>query len=336
MSTGKDTSTGKNTSTENNHGQEGVRTILAALSANLGIAIAKFVGFFVTGSSSMLAEAVHSVADTANQGLLLLGRKKAGKRPDKLHQFGYGRNRYFFSFVVAMVLFTMGSMFAIYEGIEKIRHPEDLSSPVVAIVILLVAVALEGYSFHTARGESLALKGEGSWWRFIRRSRNPELPVVLLEDSGALVGLMFALGGVVLTVITGNSVWDGVGTVMIGLLLGVIAIVLIIEMQSLLIGEAATVDQERTIRAALEEGLVERVIHLRTQYLSPDELLVATKVALPKGTGIAVVAEQIDAAEARIRGAVPVAGLIYIEPDLDRELLQDETSGAGKGEAEDR
>ncbi|GAA4808667.1 cation diffusion facilitator family transporter [Tomitella cavernea] len=300
------------------HGQEGLKTILAALTANLGIAVAKFVGFAVTGSSSMLAEGVHSVADTTNQALLLVGRKQAAKRPDRLHQFGYGRNRYFYAFVVALVLFSMGSVFAVYEGIEKIRHPEELSSPFVAIAILLVAIVLEGYSFHTARGESKALKGGQSWWGFIRSSRNPELPVVLLEDSGALVGLVLALAGVGLTMATGDAVWDGVGTVLIGCLLGAIAIVLIVEMKSLLIGEAATEEQENRIMAALEAGLAERVIHLRTQYLSPDELLVAAKIALPAGTPLDAVAAQVDAAEARIREAVPVARLIYIEPDLDR------------------
>ncbi len=305
---------------QHGHGQEGLRTILAAGAANLGIAIAKFAGFAVTGSSSMLAEGVHSVADTANQALLLLGRKQASRRPDRLHQFGYGRNRYFYAFVVALVLFTLGSMFAIYEGIGKIRHPEELASPVVAIVILCVAIALEGYSFHTARGESAPLKGDASWWSFIRRSRNPELPVVLLEDTGALIGLVLALAGVGLTMITGDPVWDGVGTVLIGVLLGLIALVLIVEMKSLLIGEAATDEQEQRIRAALEAGLVERVIHLRTQYLSPDELLVAAKAALPAGTPLEAVAAEVDAAEARIRAAVPQVRLIYIEPDLDRGL----------------
>src|SRR5699024_1482043 len=246
------------------------------------------------------------------------GRKQAEKRPDRLHQFGYGRNRYFFAFVVALVLFTMGAVFAVHEGIGKIRHPEELSSPVVAIAILLVAVCLEGYSFHTARAESLALKGGDGWWRFIRRSRNPELPVVLLEDTGALIGLVLALAGVGLTVLTGDAVWDGVGTLLIGILLGVIAIVLIVEMKSLLIGESATEPEEQAILRALSAGTVERVIHLRTQSLSPDELLVAAKIALPPGTRLAAVAAEVDAAEARIREAVPVAHLIYLEPDLDR------------------
>ena len=297
------------------------RAILAALLANAGIAVAKFVGFLITGSSSMLAESVHSVADTSNQGLLLLGQRQSRKEADPLHQFGYGRSRYFYSFVVAMVLFTLGSVFALYEGYHKISHPEELTSPIVAIVILVVAIALEGYSFRTAVKESRPLKGSGSWWRFIRNSRNPELPVVLLEDSGALVGLAFALTGVGLTMLTGEPVWDGVGTVAIGLLLGAIAVVLMIEMHSLLIGEGATRQEDRAIRAAIERtDNIDRLIHLRTQYLGPEELLVGAKIALAPSTDLATVATTINAAEAAIREAVPAAQLIYLEPDLDGAL----------------
>jgi cation diffusion facilitator family transporter len=289
------------------------------LLANAGIAVAKFVGFLITGSSSMLAEAVHSVADTSNQGLLLFGQRQSRKEANPLHQFGYGRSRYFYSFVVALVLFTLGSVFALYEGYHKISHPAELTSPIVAIVILVVAIGLEGYSFRTAVKESRPLKRSGSWWRFIRTSRNPELPVVLLEDSGALVGLVFALIGVGLTVLTGNAVWDGIGTVGIGLLLGVIAVVLMVEMHSLLIGEAATGEEEVAIRAALEQtDNIDRVIHLRTQYLSPEELLVGAKIALAAATDLATVATAIDAAEEAIRAAVPAAQVIYLEPDLDR------------------
>jgi cation diffusion facilitator family transporter len=297
------------------------KAILAALLANAGIALAKFIGFLITGSSSMLAESVHSVADTSNQGLLLLGQRQSRKEADPLHQFGYGRSRYFYSFVVAMVLFTLGSVFALYEGYHKISHPEELTSPIVAIVILVVAIALEGYSFRTAVKESRPLKGSGSWWRFIRNSRNPELPVVLLEDSGALVGLAFALTGVGLTMLTGEPVWDGVGTVAIGLLLGAIAVVLMIEMHSLLIGEGATRGEERAIRAAIDQTAnIDRLIHLRTQYLGPEELLVGAKIAFAASTDLATVATTINAAEAAIREAVPAAQLIYLEPDLDGAL----------------
>jgi cation diffusion facilitator family transporter len=295
------------------------RAILAALLANAGIAVAKFVGFIITGSSSMLAEAVHSVADTSNQGLLLFGQREARKQADELHPFGYGRSRYFYSFVVALVLFTLGSVFALYEGYHKITHPEELTSPVVAVAILVVAIGLEGYSFRTAMVESRPLKGSIGWWRFIRTSRNPELPVVLLEDTGALIGLVFALTGVGLTMLTGQPVWDGIGTVAIGVLLGVIAVILMVEMHSLLIGEGATVQEDKAIRAALEQTEnVDRLIHIRTQYLGPDELLVGAKIALAADTDLATVAATIDAAEAAVRAAVPAAKVIYLEPDLDR------------------
>ncbi|TSD97352.1 cation diffusion facilitator family transporter [Skermania sp. ID1734] len=301
----------------------GKKAIIAALSANAGIAAAKFVGFLVTGSSSMLAESVHSVADTSNQGLLLLGQNRAEQEADSLHPFGYGRNRYFYSFVVALVLFTLGSVFAIYEGIHKIRHPEELSSAVVAVVILVIAVCLEAYSFITAARESRPLKGDGSWWRFIRNSRSPELPVVLLEDTGALVGLVLALFGVGLTILTDDPVWDGIGTLCIGTLLGVIAIILIVEMKSLLIGEGVTPDDERRIRTGLTEGAqIERVIHLKTQYLGPEEILVAAKIAMVPGLDISAVAAAIDEAEARVRAALPAARLIYLEPDLYRSQRQ--------------
>ncbi|MGU3293581.1 cation diffusion facilitator family transporter [Williamsia sp. M5A3_1d] len=295
------------------------KAIVAALAANAGIAVAKFVGFAVTGSSSMLAEAVHSVADTSNQGLLLLGQREAAKSADRLHPFGYGRSRYFYSFVVAMVLFTLGSLFAIYEGYEKIVHPHELESPIVAVIILGVAICLEGYSFRTAFGESKPLKGSASWWRFIRNSRNPELPVVLLEDTGALIGLAFALGGVGLATLTGDPIWDGIGTLAIGILLGVIAVVLIIEMHSLLIGEGATAADERALFAALEaEPGIDRVIHMKTQYLGPDELLVAAKLGIPAGATAVTIADTINSAEARIRSSLPIARVIYLEPDIDR------------------
>jgi cation diffusion facilitator family transporter len=300
---------------------DSTRAIIAALLANAGIAVAKFVGFIITGSSSMLAESVHSVADTSNQGLLLFGQRRARKEADDLHPFGYGRSRYFYSFVVALVLFTLGSVFALYEGYHKISHPEELTSPVVAIAILLVAICLESYSLRTAAVESRPLKGSASWWHFIRTSRNPELPVVLLEDTGALIGLALALGGVGLSMLTGDPVWDGIGTMAIGVLLGIIAVILMIEMHSLLIGEGATSQEDKAIRAALEQTPnVDRLIHIRTQYLGPDELLVGAKIALAADTDLATVAATIDAAESAVRAAVPAARVIYLEPDLDRAL----------------
>ena len=296
------------------------KAILAALMANAGIAIAKFAGAAITGSASMLAEGVHSVADTANQGLLLFGQKRSERDADELHQFGYGRSRYFYSFVVALELFTLGSVYALYEGLHKIQHPEELNSALVAVAILAIAIVLESFSFRTAIAESRPLKGRAGWWQFIRNSRSPELPVVLLEDAGALVGLLFALAGVGLTMLTGNPVWDGVGTLAIGVLLGLIAIVLIVEMQSLLIGEGATAAEDRTIREQLVDGTtIDRLIHLKTQYLGPEELLVAAKVAVVPGLDITQIATGIDAAESRVRAAIPAARLIYLEPDLYRE-----------------
>ena len=300
----------------------GTRAIVAALLANAGIAIAKFVGYLITGSSSMLAEAVHSVADTSNQALLLLGGRQAKRAATQDHPFGYGRDRYFYSFVVALLLFTLGSVFALYEGIHKLQAPEPLTSPLVAVVILVVAIGLEGFSFRTAIHESRPLKGSGTWWQFIRQSKVPELPVVLLEDLGALIGLVLALLGVGLTVATGNPAFDALGTIAIGVLLGVIAIILIIEMKSLLIGEGATAPVLATIVSQLESAPeVQRVIHIKTQYLGPEEMLVAAKIALTPGLPVEAVARAIDEAEQRVREAVPDARLIYLEPDLDRSAV---------------
>jgi cation diffusion facilitator family transporter len=300
----------------------GTRAIVAALLANAGIAIAKFIGWLITGSSSMLAEAVHSVADTSNQGLLLLGGRTARRAATAEHPFGYGRDRYFYSFVVALLLFTLGSVFALYEGIHKLESHESLTSPIVAVVILVVAIGLETFSFRTAIVESRPLKGSGTWWQFIRQAKVPELPVVLLEDLGALVGLVLALFGVGLTVLTGDPVWDAIGTICIGVLLGIIAIILIIEMKSLLIGEGAAPPVLTDIVSALESGEVHRVIHIKTQYIGPEEMLVAAKIALAPGLPLEAVAAAIDAAEARVRERVADARIIYLEPDLDRAAVK--------------
>jgi len=299
----------------------GTKAIVAALVANAGIAAAKFVGYLITGSSSMLAEAVHSVADTSNQGLLLLGGRSARRAATAEHPFGYGRDRYFYSFVVALLLFSLGSVFALYEGIHKLEGSEALTSPLVAVGILVVAIALETYSFRTAIAESRPLKGNGTWWQFIRQSKVPELPVVLLEDLGALVGLVLALFGVGLTVLTDDPVWDAIGTICIGTLLGVIAVILIIEMKSLLIGEGAAPPVLQRIVAGLESGAVRRVIHIKTQYLGPEELLIAAKIALTPGMPVEGVARAIDEAEHRVRAAIPEARVIYLEPDLDRATV---------------
>jgi len=300
----------------------GSKAVVAALFANAAIAVAKFVGFLVTGSSAMLAESVHSVADSGNQGLLLLGGKRAKKAADDEHPFGYGRERYFWAFVVALVLFSLGGLFSLYEGFHKLQEAADggeLTSPGVAIGILAFAIVAEGVSFRTAIGESNKVRGEQSWWRFVRTAKSPELPVVLLEDLGALVGLALALAGVVAAAITGNLVWDALGTMAIGALLLVIAVFLVIEMKGLLIGEGGTASQVAQIRVALVDGsTVTGIIHLKVAHLGPDELLVAAKVAVSAGVTVAQLARAIDEAEARVRAAVPIARAIYLEPDLLR------------------
>ncbi len=298
-------------------GGHGNKAIVAALFANLGIAIAKFIGFLITGSASLLAEAGHSVADTTNQGLLLLGGKQAKQPQDESHPFGYGMTRYFWSFVVALILFSLGSLFAIFEGIKKLQHPHEVEKPAVAIGILGVAILLEGYSFRTAVMESRPLKGNQSWWSFIRTSKVPELPVLLLEDSGALVGLVLALLGVGLTLVTGNADWDAISTLAIGALLAVIAIILIVEMRSLLLGEAATPEAVARLRGAIESSpSVRRLIHVRTMHLGPEELLVAAKVELDASLDFAAVSAVIDETEALVRAAEPQARLVYLEPAI--------------------
>jgi cation diffusion facilitator family transporter len=297
---------------------ESKRAIVAAFLANLGIAVIKFVAFAITGSSSMLAEGVHSVVDSGNQGLLLIGGKQARRHADAEHPFGYGRDRYVYGFLVALMLFSLGGLFALYEGIEKIRHPHHLESAIVAIVVLLVAIGLESFSLRTAIKESRPHKGTDSWLAFIRHAKAPELPVVLLEDVAALSGLVLAFLGVGLTLLTDDPIWDGIGTSAIGVLLLCVALVLMIETKSLLLGESAAPVQVRAIESALVGEGVERVIHLRTMHLGPDELLVGAKIAMPLGAPLAEVAAAIDAAEARVRTAVPSARVIYLEPDLDR------------------
>ncbi len=297
----------------------GTKSVVAALLANSGIAAAKFVGFFFTRSSSMLAEAVHSVADAGNQALLLLGVRRATKRPSTEHPFGYGRERYFWSFIVAVVIFTLGAGFAVYEGIEKVRHPHEIKGLWWAVAILGTGIVLESLSFRTAIREARPLRGQRTWWQFIRRSRSPELPVVLLEDFGALAGLVIALVAVVLAHVTGNAVWDGIGTLCIGALLGTIAVLLAIELKSLLIGEGALPEHRQQLLAAASTAPgVRRVIHLRTQHLGPQELLVGVKAEFDAELDMQGLASAVDATEARLRAAVPIAQVIYVEPDLLR------------------
>lgn len=298
----------------------GTKAVVAALAANTGIAITKFGAFFVTGSSSMLSEAIHSVADAGNQVLLLVGGKRSKREADDQHQFGYGRTRYVYAFVVSIVLFCLGGLFSLYEGWHKFHEPEALTSPMVAFVVLGIAIVLESFSFRTAIREANKSRGTKSMQKFVREARQPELPVILLEDFGALIGLCFALIGVTLATVTGDGRWDGIGALAIGALLLVIAVFLAMEMSSMLVGESAVPEQTEAIRAALEsEPSVARIIHMRTLHTGPDEVMVAAKIAVTGTDTAASVSDAINSAEARIRAAVPEARWIYLEPDLDRE-----------------
>ena len=297
----------------------GTRAIIAALLANLGIAITKFIAWAFSGSASMLAEGVHSLADTGNQVLLLRGGMVAKKDADSQHPFGYGRERYVYAFVVAIILFSVGGVFSIYEGVDKLTHPHTLENAWLPIVVLVIAMVLESFSLRTALRETNRVRGADSLLRFIRHAKAPELPVVLLEDVAALCGLVFAFLGVGLTIITDNSVFDAIGTLAIGALLVLVAIVLGIETKSLLVGEGASPAHLDAIRQAIESDEdVESIIHMKTLYLGPDELLVAAKVGFAPGRHFAEVASAIDTLESRIRDAVPIARVIYIEPDVYR------------------
>jgi cation diffusion facilitator family transporter len=310
----------------------GRRSVLAALAANLGIAATKFVAFLLTGSASMLAESVHSVADSGNQALLMIGRSRAQRGQTEEHQFGHGSERYFYGFLVAMVVFVIGAAFSVYEGLQRLMHPEKLTSPAIALAVLAVATVLEGFSFRTAIAESNQARGPRRGQRllrFIRRAKAPEVPAVLLEDSAALTGLVLALCGVLLAWTTGDDRWDGAGSLGIGVVLAFVAVILATEMKSLLIGESAGADTERLIVAALEDGPeVDRVIHLRTLHLGPETLLVAAKIGITRDQNAAAVVAGIDRAECRIRAAVPIAEVIYLEPDLYQASRADETDPA--------
>jgi cation diffusion facilitator family transporter len=308
----------------------GNRAIIAALFANLGIAVTKFTAYLLTSSSSMLAESIHSVADSGNQLLLLVGGRRAQRAATPAHPFGYGRERYVYAFIVSVVLFSVGGLFALYEGYHKLQHPEPIDAwKWVPVLVLVVAIGLESYSFRTAIHESNEVRGTLTWVQFIRRAKAPELPVVLLEDFAALIGLVLALFGVGLTLITDDGTWDGIGTVAIGVLLVCVAVVLAIETKSLLLGEGATPESVARIEAALlADDAVQRIIHMKTMHLGPDELLVAAKIGVAGTDSAAGVARTIDAAEARIRAVEPVARMIYLEPDID--LGEGDRSGAGR------
>ena len=297
----------------------GTKAIIAALLANLGIAATKFIAWALSGATSLLAEAVHSLADSGNQVLLLIGGRKAKQRADGKHPFGYGRERYVYAFVVSIILFSVGGVFSLYEGFHKLQHPEPLEMWWLPLLVLSIAIVLESLSLRTAIRESNPHRGDASWIQFVRHAKAPELPVVLLEDTAALLGLVLAFFGVSLTVITGDSLFDALGTIGIGILLIVVAIILGIETKSLLIGEGASVEDVQAIeKAIIAGGETDGIIHMKTLYLGPDEFLVATKLAFPAELRFSEVAKAINTIESRVRESVPAARVIYLEPDVAR------------------
>jgi cation diffusion facilitator family transporter len=294
-----------------------MRAIIAALLANTGIAITKFIAAALSGSAAMFAEGIHSLADTGNQILLLIGGKRARRSATATHPYGYGRSRYIYAFMVAIVLFSLGGIFSMLEGIEKLQHPHELQQLWIPLTVLSVAIVLETLSLRTALVEAKKVRGKTSLFKYIRHAKSPELPVILLEDMAALTGLVFAFAGVGLTAITHNPIWDAIGTVAIGALLIVVAIILGIETSSLLVGEGANADDTKKIRNALETTKgIDSVIHMKTLYLGPEELMVGAKIAVPAGVSSVNIAATINAAEAQIREQVPAARVIYLEPDI--------------------
>ncbi len=297
-----------------------MRAIIAALLANIGIAITKFIAAAFSGSASMFAEGIHSVADSGNQILLIIGGKRARRAATASHPFGYGRSRYIYAFMVSIVLFAVGGLFSIMEGLNKLQHPHELEMVWLPMVVLGAAIIMESFSLRTAVVESNKVRGNQSWVKFVRHAKSPELPVILLEDLAALIGLVLAFGGVGLTVLTGDAIWDAIGTLAIGGLLVLVAIVLGLETSSLLVGEGATAEDTSKIRKALTGTAgVESVIHMKTLYLGPDELMVGAKIAIAADDKAANVVAAINAAEANIRAAVPAARVIYLEPDVQRK-----------------
>lgn len=295
----------------------GTKAIVAALFANLGIAVAKFVGWILTGSSAMLAEGIHSMADSGNQALLLLGGRWSKRPADEIHQFGYGRERYFWAFIVSLVLFSLGAVFSLYEGISKLLHPHEPENLLIALTILGVAIVLESYSFYTAWKETNNLRGDMPLMQFIKTTRNPELPVVLLEDMGALVGLVIAFISVLLSA-TVNPIFDAIGTICIGVLLGIIATYLAIETKSMLIGEGASEPQAAFIRKVIDaEPGINKLLNMRTLHTGPEEFLLAIKVEMDPTLTYNQVAHKVNELEARIRELVPHARYIFVEPGLD-------------------
>ena len=294
-------------------GSQGV--VLKALVANLGIAIAKFVAAFLSRSASMLSEAVHSLADTGNQIFLLLGMRRAQRQEDAIHEFGYAGERYFWAFIVAVSLFTIGATFSMYEGIHKVLHTDEpLGSNTVAYIVLGVSIALELFSLNAAVTEFRHIKAGRSLRETIDEARDAVVIVVLFEDIAALIGLFAALGGLLMTQLTGNAVWDGIGSIVVGVTLFGVAFFLARKTKQLLIGQSVAPDLRKRIVEIVEHSLgVQEIIHLRTMHLGPEEVLLGMKVVFAETATARDITQFVDLMEARLRAEIPILKRIYCE-----------------------
>jgi cation diffusion facilitator family transporter len=292
------------------------RAILYAFLANLGIAIAKSWAAWLTGSGSMLAEAIHSYADTGNQVLLYLGLKQSQRPPDTEHPLGYGKMSYFWSFIVALLLFSMGGLFSIYEGMHKLNHPEELSKVWVAIIVLVLAIILEGASLLGCLREIAKVRGERPFREWFRHTRNSELVVVLGEDIGAQLGLILALGFLIMAALTGNPVYDAIGSICIGAILLVISVFIATRVRSLLVGRSADPEIQEAIEAILAEQTgIDYVFNTITIQFGPDTML-AAKIKMQDGVSIEAAVASINALERELKQRIPKLKWCFVEPDV--------------------
>jgi len=294
---------------------DSVRTILYALGANLAIAAAKTAAAIATGSSAMLAEAIHSYADSGNQGLLLWGMRQAKRPPSPDYPLGWGKAVFYWSFIVALVLFSLGGLFSLYEGWHKLADPQPVTYPWVAVGILIFGLAAETVSLRACLHEVNKVRGDRTLWRWFRDSRQSELVVILGEDLAALLGLALALIAVLLTVLTGNTAWDALGSMSIGVVLIVVAILVGVEIKALLIGQSADHETEARLREFLQrQPGVEKVFRLLTLQLGTS-LMVAVKVKMQPESAAELVAA-INRAEAATRAEFPEIQWLFFEPDV--------------------
>lgn len=303
----------------------GVRVVAAALAVNILIAIGKFIAAMISGSSAMLAEACHSLADSANQIFLLIGMRKSAREPDERHPFGYGAETYFWAFIVALCIFAVGGGVSMIEGVEKVIHRDDpaqaLRDPRLAIVVLLVSIVLESYSLSVALREFSEIRAGRSVRRTLKEARDPTVMTVLFEDLAALFGLAVALGGVLLTWRTGQAVWDGLASIIVGIALIAVAWVLARDAKGLLIGRAAAPADEAAIADVVRTHPdVLGLVHARTMHLGPAEIILALKVHFRPDMTVAALEARINELEARLRGAVPALRRIYVEPGFDESV----------------